>query len=228
MRSVFLSLVAAALAAPALAQNAQYPPWSAEAAEQARTVDGAPNTAQFGAPPSAQLVTPSQEGSRNVTTAAEAPLHSLNLVNQKIPPVLLRAMDDPYARPSPPTCAGIARAVDELTVALGPDFDAPPPPPPEGGKMTRSGGVGLQLMHGAAGSLLPFSAYIATLSGASKRDAKVLTALNAGSSRRAYLKGLGEARRCPQPAAPRHLVKAGAPRSDAPFPDGGDDTAQRQ
>ena len=58
-----------------------------------------------------------------VTTAAEAPLHEMNLVRQSIPPVLLAALADPYAYPSPLTCATIIDAVDQLDVALGPDFD---------------------------------------------------------------------------------------------------------
>ena len=176
---------------------------------------GAPNAAQLGAPPSPQLVTPSQEGSKSLTTAAEAPLHQLNLVNQKIPPVLLAALADPYVYPSPLTCETLAGAVDELTVALGPDYDYLPAEPQKK-KATESGGVGLQLANGAAGSLLPYGGLIGTLTGASKRDARILRALAAGGARRAYLKGLGEARSCPAPATPRHLAEAAPPVYDGP------------
>ena len=190
------------------------PPPQADYAPYADQSQGAPNAAQIGAPPSPQLVTPSQEGAKSLTTAAEAPLHEMNLVGQKIPPVLLAALADPYASPSPLTCDTLADAVDTLTVALGPDFDNLPPA--ERKKLTESGGLGLQLANSAAGSLLPFHGYIGYLTGATKRDQLIMRALNAGSARRAYLKGLGEAQRCAEPATPRHLAVAAPPVYDGP------------
>jgi hypothetical protein len=175
---------------------------------------GAPNAAQIGAPPSPQLVSPSQEGSKSLTTAAEAPLHEMNLVGQKIPPVLLAALADPYASPSPLTCDTLADAVADLTVALGPDFDNLPPSDRK--KLTESGGLGLQLANSAAGSQLPFHGYIGFITGSSKHDQLILRALNAGSARRSYLKGLGEAQRCAGPASPRHLAVAAPPVYDGP------------
>lgn len=226
-------LALAASAASAVAQNPQYSPWPPppsgappiyqyppsgppEPPPQAPYPypdQGAPNAAQIGAPPTPQLVTPGQEGAKSVTTAAEAPLHEMNLVGQKIPPVLLAAMADPYARLAPTNCRTLSTAIDDLTVALGPDFDAAPPGPPGA---TESGGLGLKLMNSAAGSLLPFHGFVGYLTGANKRDEKVMRALAAGSARRAYLKGLGEARRCPEPASPRHLASAAPPIYDGP------------
>ncbi len=190
------------------------PPPQPNYAPYADQSQGAPNTAQIGAPPSAQLVSPSQEGSKSLTTAAEAPLHEMNLVGQKIPPILLAALADPYASPGPLTCDTLADAVDNLTVALGPDFDNLPPS--ERKKLTESGGLGLQLANSAAGNLLPFHGYIGYLTGSSKHDQLILRALNAGSARRAYLKGLGEAQRCAEPATPRHLAVAAPPVYDGP------------
>jgi hypothetical protein len=127
----------------------------------------------------------------------------------------MTALADPYAYPRPLTCKTLAAAVDELTVALGPDFDVPTPP---GKKVYASGGAGLQLANGAAGSVFPYGSggLVGMLSGASKRDAHILRALNAGIARRAYLKGLGEARRCPEPATPRHLANAAPPTYEGP------------
>ncbi|HEV7157604.1 MAG TPA: hypothetical protein VGN38_04515 [Caulobacteraceae bacterium] len=223
----------AASAASSLAQDAQYSPWPPPPGGPPPIYQyppsgppeppppppyedqgqGPPNAAQLGAPPTTQLVTPGQEGSKSVTTAAEAPLHEMNLVGQKIPPVLLEAMADPYARLTPTNCRTLSAAIDDLTLALGPDFDTPPPGSPGA---TESGGLGLKLMNSAAGSLLPFHGFIGYLTGANKRDEKVMRALAAGSARRAYLKGLGEARRCPEPASPRHLASAAPPIYDGP------------
>src|SRR5258708_46617 len=109
---------------------------------------GAPNAAQLGAPPSRQLVTPSQEGSKSLITAAEAPLHEMNLVGQKIPPVLLDALADPYASPTPLTCDTLANAVGDLTVALAPDFDNLPPL--DQNKVTEHAGLARQPTNTAA------------------------------------------------------------------------------
>ena len=70
-------------------------------------------------PPPPQLLSPDKEGSANVQNAAEAPLHDLNLVRQKIPPVLLAALADPYARPRPFNCRTIVADVEGLREALG-------------------------------------------------------------------------------------------------------------
>jgi hypothetical protein len=169
----------------------------------APTAANPPPVPQLEASPQGQLLTPSQEGARNLVTVAEAPLHDLNLVRQSIPEVLLTAMADPYAAPSPWTCDQLALEIADLSQAVGPDYDADLQPKSKG--VTESGGLGLSLMHSAAAGLLPFHSYVSTLSGAAKHDELVMKALSAGAARRAYLKGLGEARGCPSPASPSHL-----------------------
>jgi hypothetical protein len=153
--------------------------------------------------PEGQLLSPAQEGSRNLLTVAEAPLHDLNLIRQSIPQVLLTAMDDPYAAPSPSTCDQMALEIADLSQAVGPDYDDGAPQKSRG--VAESGGLGLSLMHSAAANLLPFHSYVSTLSGAAKHDELIMKALSAGAARRAYLKGLGEARGCPSPASPSRL-----------------------
>jgi len=156
------------------------------------------------APPQAggHLQTPGEAGSKTAFTAAEAPLHDLNVVRQKIPPVLLAAIADPYDVPVPLDCETLSQTVEVLTSVLGPDYDQPVPRKKK--KITDSHGLALSLEHGAAEGLLPFHGYVSTLSGAAKHDELVIKAIGAGSARRAYLKGLGESRRCPAPATARH------------------------
>lgn len=173
-----------------------------------------PNAAELGAPSNPQLVTPGQEGAQSVSTAVEAPLHEMNLVRERIPPVLLEALADPYGAPSPLTCDALTEDIERLSVALGPDFDSTAPKHKR--KVTGSGGMGLQLLNGAAGNLLPFHGYVGTLSGSGKHDELIIRALDAGSARRAYLKGLGEAVHCPAPASPHHLAKRPEPIYDGP------------
>lgn len=168
-------------------------------------------------PPPAQLHSPDRAGSANMQNAAEAPLHDLNLVRQKIPPVLLAALADPYARPQPPTCRGLADQVRALTGALGGDFDAPYNP--QAPSLTTQRGIALTLAHGAAESLLPFAGFVRTLSGAQKHDQLVIEVITAGSVRRGYLKGLGEAHGCPAPAVPSHFAYAAPPYQEERKPE---------
>lgn len=161
----------------------------------------------YQSPPPQPLQNPDQAGRANVQSAASAPLHDLNLTRARIPPVLIEAMHDPYARPSPATCAKLADDVDRLTMALGNDLDTPPAGSRTMGQ--KSGSLGLSLIHTVAESLLPYSGIFRTLSGAEKHDRLVVAAILAGSTRRGYLKGLGEARRCVPPATPRHYIGMG-------------------
>jgi len=181
-----------------------------------------PAVAQAAAPPSSgtpsvnpegQLQTPDRSGSASVVKAAEAPLHDLNLVRQGIPPVLLAAITDPYARVYPLNCRTIQARVDELTVALGADFDQPVTPQTPS-LTTRNGKIAVYLIRVGAESLLPFAGVVRTLSGAQRHDQLIIEAITAGSVRRGYLKGLGEAHQCPPPATPTHFPGVKPPAKD--------------
>jgi hypothetical protein len=204
---MFRRLLAAGLAGPLLAAVA------AAAAAQAEYPPPPPTTSGEATPPQ-PVQMPDRAGRANVQNAASAPLHDLNLTRTKIPPALRAAVADPYAPPRPLNCPTIAQGVADLDDTLGEDLDAPPP-----GEQTmaqKGGALSLSLMHTAAELLLPYSGFVRTLSGAEKHDQAVIRAVVAGSVRRGYLKGLGEAYRCYPPAAPRRLVRVAAP---GPSPD---------
>jgi hypothetical protein len=181
----------------------------------------APGPAPAADPPpdsQGQIQTPDRSGTASIPAAAAAPLHDLNITRQGIPPILLAAITNPYQRPDPLDCGEITIEVRALTVALGADFDEPETP--QSPSLTqKSGKIALALMHGAAESLLPFAGFARTLSGAQRHDQLVIEAITAGSVRRGYLKGLGEARRCPRPATPIHFLHPPPPaREDGPGP----------
>jgi hypothetical protein len=161
-------------------------------------------------PPPDRLLTPEQEGRQGVVKGvAEQPLRDFNLVRSKIPPVLQEAMADPYARPSPASCGGIATQIQRLDEALGPDLDHPistehPGLLTRGGEVARN--AGLDVMRGGVQDYIPFDGFIRVLSGASRHDHLVMAAIQAGAIRRGYLKGLGEMRSCPPPGVPLHLA----------------------
>jgi hypothetical protein len=165
-----------------------------------------------------EIQTPDRAGTANLSQAAQAPLHDLNISRQGIPPVLLAAITNPYDRPRSLDCGEITREIGVLSSALGADFDEPETP--QAPSLTQKNGkVALAIIHGAAETLLPFAGFVRTLSGAQRHDQLVIEAITAGSVRRGYLKGLGESRRCPRPASPIHFLRPPPPaQEDGPGP----------
>lgn len=159
---------------------------------------------------SARIETTSEAKQDNLQGAVTAPLRDVNLLRTKIPPVLLSAMADAYEAPAalatlqnPEACALVEALIAPLDDALGPDLDEP--------QETRSLRLrGERAAYGAmaeaASDVIPFRGWVRKLTGAERHDHLVQDAIRAGSVRRAYLKGLGEARGCKAPSAPIHLA----------------------
>ncbi|WP_029914791.1 hypothetical protein [Caulobacter sp. UNC358MFTsu5.1] len=189
-------------------------------------------------PPPQKIQTTSDANKDGITGAAQAPLRDMNIVRTKIPPVLLEAMADPYARPPGKkiSCDTLIMMVAPLDLALGEDVDRRPPEDDED-LLDRSkrmaGSAAFGAMASAAQDLIPMRGWVRKLSGAEKHDKLVQHAVASGAIRRAYLKGLGEARGCNPPATPQHLAKPAAPivekrfpwEKDQPPPDATADTA---
>lgn len=174
-------------------------------------------------PPPQKIQTTSDANKDGITGAAGAPLRDMNLLRTKIPPVLLEAMADPYARPpgKKVSCDILISMVAPLDLALGEDVDRRPPEDDEdlmdrGKRMAGSAAFGA--MASAAQDLIPMRGWVRKLSGAEKHDKLVQSAMASGAIRRAYLKGLGEARGCDPPATPQHLAKPAAPIVEKRFP----------
>lgn len=174
-------------------------------------------------PPPQKIQTTSDANRDGLGGAAQAPLRDMNLVRTKIPPVLLEAMADPYARPPGKkiSCETLIMLVAPLDLALGEDVDRRPPEDDEdlldrGKRMAGSSALGA--VASAAQDLIPMRGWVRKLSGAEKHDKLVQHAMASGAIRRAYLKGLGEARGCDPPATPQHLAKPAAPVVEKRFP----------
>ena len=151
-----------------------------------------------------------------IQKAVEAPLADLNLVQDKIPPVLLAAEKAPYALPSQRACPDLANEVRALDGALGADLDTPPtlanPGLVERGT-TLAGDTANDALRGAAESVIPFRGWVRKLDGAERHSKEVAAAIAAGSVRRAFLKGVGQTLGCAAPAAPLQALAASAARS---------------
>ncbi|MEY4257061.1 MAG: hypothetical protein RLZZ141_2288 [Pseudomonadota bacterium] len=145
--------------------------------------------------------------SKRMGKAAKAPLEDLNLSKDKIPLILEQAMAAPYQWPSDSSCEGLAAAIAPLTLVLGPDLDVTPTKSNPGlleRSSTFAGDTAVSAVRGAAEGVIPFRGLVRKISGAEAYAKTVRAAITAGGVRRAYLKGLGEAKGCAAPAAALH------------------------
>ena len=120
------------------------------------------------------------------------PVSDLGLRNGKIPPILEAAVADPYDMAGVRTCAQISTRVGELDAVLGPDRDIPQ----DRAEKLSAGRVA----QAAVGQFIPFRGLIREVSGANSHQRKVDDAVEAGTARRSFLKGYGQARGCAYPA----------------------------
>jgi hypothetical protein len=153
---------------------------------------------------SSKIQTTAEANRESIQGAVSAPLRDVNVLQTKVPSILLEAMADPYKRPRPATCAGIAAAILPLNGALGADLDEPAVD--EDDVMERGKGAALGAMASLTSSAIPFRGWVRKLSGAERHDSFVMAAITAGAVRRAYLKGLGESKGCKPPATPSHVL----------------------
>lgn len=141
-----------------------------------------------------------------ITDAVNTPFSDLNLVRADIPPVLVAAQKAPYGLPADRSCPALGSEVRSLDAALGADLDTPAtasnPSLIDRGGNAVSDAAG-NALKGAAESVIPFRGWVRKLSGAERYSKEVAAAIAAGTIRRAYLKGLGQAAGCQAPGAPR-------------------------
>lgn len=145
-------------------------------------------------------------GDAKLAQAAVTPLGDLNLVKAAIPPVLAAASKAPYAAPPDPSCAGLSADVQALDAVLGADLDTPATAA-NPSLIERGTGAAGDAVVGAVRNttegVVPFRGWVRKLTGAERYAREVAAAIAAGTIRRAYLKGLGQAAGCTAPAAPR-------------------------
>lgn len=165
----------------------------------ALAVAGCTTTRADGSP---QVQTSSQATRESFEGAMSAPLRDVNVMRTKIPSILLEAQADPYKRPNPATCAQLIALVTPLNQALGADLDEEAMD--EDDLMAQGRSTALGAVASFTQDVIPFRGWVRKLSGAEQHDRLVRDAIIAGGVRRAYLKGLGEARGCNPPATPNH------------------------
>lgn len=168
--------------------------------------------ASCASPESSRTASPgAADASRSATDArlaesAVTPLSDLNIVRAKIPPVLAAAQKAPYADPADRSCSALVADIEALDAALGADLDTPAtaanPSLIERGS-SAAGDAVVGAVRSTAEGVVPFRGWVRKLTGAERYAREVAAAIAAGTIRRAYLKGLGQAAGCKPPAAPR-------------------------
>lgn len=134
---------------------------------------------------------------------AKTPVNDLNVGRDgEIPPLLIQATAEPYRIKGLAKCRQLSAAIKDLDEVLGPDIDLPA----EERDRINAGRVGKWVVA----SFIPFRGLIREVSGANAQDRKVNAAIQAGLTRRGFLKGVGQAKGCAYPAAPApaHVVQA--------------------
>lgn len=126
-------------------------------------------------------------------SAVMTPVEDVNLKRREIPPVLLSAVDDPYASAGTRSCTQLNASLSELDTVLGPDFDA--------GTAEERRIRADKIAKGLVGSFIPFRGIVREVSGAAGAERRYEAALDAGLARRGYLRGIARQKGCKRPAA---------------------------
>ncbi len=156
---------------------------------------------------STQKNSPNNERLHNeIGNAVTAPLSDLNLVQTAIPTSLRNAQKNPYAAPESVTCDVLAKEINALDEVLGADLDKPVSKKDEGLLERNLVSESVSAIRKTTESVVPFRNWVRKLSGAERKSSAVKSAITAGSIRRAYLKGIGQAHNCPAPASPQLMV----------------------
>ncbi len=146
--------------------------------------------------PATPVLAQAQDDEPDAMDVARTPLEDFNIDSDDLPPILIKAAEDPYDASSLSTCNALTTEIAALDTVLGDDFDIPAD---EDGRRISGGRVAQSVV----GSFIPFRGIVREVSGANKRRREFNRAVTAGMVRRAYLKGLGQERGCRYPARPR-------------------------
>lgn len=141
-----------------------------------------------------------------VGEAASTPFRDLNLLRDRIPPILIRAYAHPYDQASANSCPAIADEIRQLDLALGPDVDIPRAPTVEGDMYDKGASFAansaLDAVRSASAGVLPMRYWLRRISGAARAEQEAKAVALAGAVRRGFLKAVGQGKGCDWPAAP--------------------------
>jgi hypothetical protein len=122
---------------------------------------------------------------------ATQPARDVGIQRTSIPPLLERAVADPYGLTGLTTCAQLSAAIVELNRVLGRDLDSPAVRRgSRAGQAAETGGRAL------VDSVIPFRGVVREISGSAGAERRLQAAVDAGLARRGFLRGIHRARGC--------------------------------
>lgn len=129
---------------------------------------------------------------------ATQPANDVNIKKLKIPQKLKDIQKKPYSLKKLNSCDAFSTEIAELNEALGPDLDEKADKTASEKRKSTAKRVG----GFATGAIIPFRGLVREASGAAKAQRRFNTAVTAGVTRRAFIKGIGQERGCGQSARP--------------------------
>ncbi|WP_237751635.1 hypothetical protein [Sphingobium sp. DC-2] len=119
------------------------------------------------------------------------PARDVGAAKTEIPPLLLKAAEDPYSVEGLANCSQLTAAIKQLNGVLGSDFTtARQRRENRAEKIAEAGG------RSVVNALIPFRGVVREITGAASAQRRLNAAIDAGYARRGFLRGLHYARRC--------------------------------
>ncbi|WP_420144108.1 hypothetical protein [Sphingobium sp.] len=122
---------------------------------------------------------------------ATQPARDVGLDKEEIPPVLVKAVENPYAAPPSRSCKGLNASMGELNAVLGDDFTVGAQ-----ANENRTGKIATAVGKTVVNSLIPFRGLVREISGAAPAERRLQAAVTAGIARRGYLRGMAASKGC--------------------------------
>ncbi len=119
------------------------------------------------------------------------PVRDVGITKREIPPILVKARQDPYSLKGLKTCKQLALEVASLNLVLGPDYVVGNEVKENRmGKLAEAGGKTV------INSIIPFRSLVREVTGAAPADRRLNAALDAGYARRGFLRGVHAKQGC--------------------------------
>jgi hypothetical protein len=131
------------------------------------------------------------EARKKTVEIGTQPVRDVGLTKREIPPILVKAQQDPYSLKGLKTCKALASEVSNLNVVLGADYKVGNElKENRAGKLAEAGGKSV------VNAIIPFRGIVRELTGAAPADRRMNAAIDAGLARRGFLRGVHAKQGC--------------------------------
>jgi hypothetical protein len=119
------------------------------------------------------------------------PVRDVGVMKRQIPPILVKAQNDPYSLKGLKSCKQLSGELTELNQVLGADYVVGNEVKENrAGKLAEAGGKTV------INSIIPFRSLVREVTGAAPADRRLNAALDAGYARRGFLRGVHARQGC--------------------------------